>query len=43
MQAGLRICQVKVIDDTGGSLSFPRQACAGTDDSSSAPAASPSM
>ncbi len=26
LKAGLYICQVNVIDDTGGSFSFPRQA-----------------
>ena len=26
LNAGLYICQVNVIDDTGGSFSFPRQA-----------------
>jgi hypothetical protein len=26
LTAGLYICQVNVIDDTGGSFSFPRQA-----------------
>ena len=50
LTAGLYICQVNVIDDTGGSFSFPRQALlvraaaapAATPTPSSAPVAAPS-
>ncbi len=41
LNAGLYICQVNVIDDTGGSFSFPRQALL-VRAATAAPVASPS-
>ena len=42
LSAGLYICQVNVIDDTGGSFSFPRQALLVRATAPAPPAASPS-